>query len=62
MKFKTQHIRIMGKNGYSLHRDGNVTWKTPMSTTGDCLPFDVIEHKSVAAAKAELGSITSASR
>lgn len=62
MKFKTQHIRIMGKHGYGLHRDGCITWRTPMSTTGDCLPYDVIEHKSVAAAKALLGGITSASR
>ena len=60
MKFKTQHMRVMGKNGYNLHRDGNTTWKTSMATTGDTAPYDIIEHPSVAAAKAVLGALSCA--
>lgn len=61
MKFKTQHVRVMGKHGYILHRDGNTTWRTSMATSGESAPYDVVEHKSVAAAKAILGQLTSAS-
>jgi len=61
MKFKTQHIRVMGKHGYNLHRDGKVTYKTSQANSGDIAPYDVIEHATVSAAKAELGQITSAS-
>ena len=61
MKFATQHIRVMGKDGYNLHRDSNVTWRTSMATTGDISPYNVIEHDSVADAKQLLGNITCAS-
>lgn len=61
MKFSTQHVRVMGKAGYCLHRDSNVTWRTSMATTGDTAPYAVIEHNSVGEAKALLGNITSAS-
>lgn len=60
-KFISQHMRVMGKNGYNIHRDGNITWKTSMSTSGSVTPYDVIEHKSVAAAKAIMGALSCAS-
>lgn len=63
MKFKTQHLRVPSvRNGYILHRDGATTWKTALSTSAPVTPYDVIEHKTVAAAKAILGNISSASK
>lgn len=63
MKFKTQHLRVAStKDGYILHRDGKTTWKTTLSTSSDTPPYDVVEHKTVAAAKAVLGNISSASK
>lgn len=61
MKFKTQHMRVQGKNGFNIHRDGKTTWKTSFSTTSfDVAPYDVIEHESVAAAKAVMGALSCA--
>ena len=63
MKFKTQHLRVAStKDGYILHRDGNTTWKTTMSTTQEVAPFEVVVHDTVAAAKAVLGNISCASK
>lgn len=61
MKFKTQHMRVMGKNGYNMHRDGNTTWKTSMASSGIVAPYDVVVHKSIAAAKAIMGGLSCAS-
>jgi len=61
MKFLTQHLRVPSvRNGYTLHRDGNVTWRTTLSTSAPATPYDVIEHASVAKAKALLGSVSCA--
>ena len=61
-KFDTQHMRVMGKNGFNMHRDGKITWKTSFSTTSaDVTPYEVIEHETVAAAKAAMGALSSAS-
>jgi len=63
MKFKTQHIRVWNNgSGYDLHRDGKTTWKTRSGKSGVIAQFDTIIHATVAAAKAELGNITSSSR
>jgi hypothetical protein len=63
MKFPTQHLRVPSvRNGYILHRDGNVTWKTTLSTSAPVTPYDVVEHTSVAQAKALLGQISSTGR
>ncbi len=60
MKFKTHHISVHnGGYGYALHRDGMTTWKTRTGKTGQIREFDTIVHATIAAAKAELGSITS---
>ena len=61
MKFKTQHMRVMGKNGFNMHRDGKTTWRTTIATTGELGAYDVIEHESVAAAKAVMGALSCAS-
>lgn len=63
MKFPTQHLRVPNThNGYILHRDGNVTWKTTLSTSAVVTPYDVVEHASVAEAKALLGQVSCAGR
>ncbi len=60
MKFKTQHIRVPNNGyGYDLHRDRKTTWKTRTGKAGQIQEFDTIIHATIAAAKAELGSITS---
>jgi len=59
MKFSTQHIRVAsGHDVYQLHRDGKTTWQTQ----GEQGATHVIEHTSVAAAKALFGDITSVSK
>ncbi|MEE8208399.1 MAG: hypothetical protein V3T88_05540 [Nitrosomonadaceae bacterium] len=62
MKFNTQHIRVtQGHLAYQLHRDGNVTWET-VDSKGEVAITNLIEHATVSAAKALLGSITSAGK
>lgn len=62
MKFKSAHISVKnGRDGYGLHRDGDVTWKTTTSLQGVTNCFDVITHPTIAAAKRVLGVITQAS-
>lgn len=46
MKFETAHAAC---HGGTVHRDSNVTWKTPGGTPNE--PFEVIKHESVADAK-----------
>lgn len=48
MKFKTQHKRVPGKNGFDAHRDKDTTWKTDM--TG--VVSGVVKHNTVREAKA----------
>ena len=61
MKFKTQNIRILGNHGFNLHRDGNVTYKTDQAGKAQSTSvYEVIEHESVAAAKALLGGFSCA--
>lgn len=61
MKFKTQHIRVLGKHGFNLHRNSNVTYRTAQAgKVVDASIYDVIEHESVAAAKALLGGFSCA--
>lgn len=63
MKFNTQHIRVSdGHNTYQLHRDGNTTWETRGGGEGEQVPSNIIEHETVAAAKALFGNITSVSK
>lgn len=63
MKFRTQHIRVAnGHNAYQLHRDGNVTWQTVDSKSGEHVVTNLTTHTSVKEAKALLGSITSMSK
>ena len=60
MKFKTQHIQVFDNgDDYLLHRDGNTTWKTRTGKAGQINNFDIINHATMSAAKAVLGSITS---
>ncbi len=62
MKFSTQHIRVaQGHNVFQLHRDGKTTWQTT-GDGNDQAPVHVIEHDTVAAAKALFGDITSAGK
>jgi len=62
MKFSTQHIRVAsGHDVYQLHRDGKTTWQT-QGDQGEQGATHVIEHTSVAAAKALFGDITSVSK
>ena len=63
MKFNTQHIRVaQGHNAFQLHRDGNVTWQTTDSKSGESAVTHLTTHASVRAAKAVLGAITSTSK
>jgi hypothetical protein len=59
MKFRTQHIAVKGRDGYNLHRDGNTTWRTS-GMVGNNISHTTV-HPSVAAAKRELGIVSSAS-
>ena len=59
MRFNTQHIRVSnGHDNYQLHRDGKTTWQT-VDSKGESAVIALIEHESVAAAKALFGDITS---
>ncbi len=58
MKLPTQQLDVKGREGYKLHRDRNVTWRT--SGQGNVVSH-VVTHDTVRAAKAVLGAISSAS-
>lgn len=59
MKFKTAHINVKnGREGYGLHRDGALTWKTTTTMAGHTSCYDVVQHDSIAAAKAVFGVVT----
>ncbi len=59
MKFSTQHIRVSnGHDNYQLHRDGKLTWQT-VDSKGESTVTHLIEHDTVAQAKAVFGDITS---
>ena len=63
MKFSSQHIRVTnGHLAYQLHREGNVTWQTVDSKSGESAVTNLTTHASVKEAKQLLGSITTRSK
>ena len=63
MKFSTQHMRVaQGHNVFTLHREGKTTWKASGNDQGEVGVTEVTVHATVRAAKAVMGSISSASK